>query len=586
MSQFYGYTVDLVFKDPAGKTVRGVIDKIGDKEVVLKNPVEIKSDGSYDKINKKKLSVKTPEIADLNVVELAHNDKKYIKKQMKMLKEGDSNEPVDLNSTSTNMNNGTSKEKSSRRERKSQRNNNSNDNSNFDSELNNGTSSASGSKAKNDIEVKYVDVYNDKPKPKENKKVNELEEFDFASNLQKFDKESVFKNISKHDKTGQSSRLVSFNKANSNNTDNIGHKDKYGIDEMVLKQKSENDWNDDDSYDYSNIVNSNSNTNNISNIDSNISDAGESVQNNSSNLQSRQTSTASFERKTSVSPAFAQFFSSAYDDSPIPTCSTLQLSDILNICKNKFDLTEQILLENAGRSISELIINNIIGSFRIGFKNHNESPIVLLLVGNNRSGSIALNTGRHLFNRGLKTITYLLYDKEQSEEELLPQVDVELKRFSNIGGKIVNSLVQLEKLLKTIDSPLEFIIDGLQGYDNDINDLLESEFSQVLQLIEWCNGTGLPMMSLDIPTGLNASSGTNENEDNMLLLKSKYVASIGLPLSSALNMYKFGYFEKGKMSHYLVDCGIPRRVFSSKASLRKFDRRWFAESGNIDMKVV
>lgn len=580
MSQFYGYTVDLVFREPAGKTVRGIIEKIADKEIVLKNPVLVLPNGSYEKVNKKELQIQTQEISDLNVVKLAQSNSKYIKKQMKLLK------GKDKNKDGKDGKDGKLGTPDGKKAKKLADTSITSTNGSFssDSELNaaSNSGSSSGSGVKKDLDVKYVDIYNQKPTVTKPKKVNQLEEFDFASNLQKFDKESVFKNISKHDKIDQSSRLVSFNK--------VENKDKYGSDEMILKQKQNSDWDNNDNFDYSHIMKSsvgdNGSTTN-KNSDSNISEAGDSASISSylNSLQGRHASNTSFERKASLTPTFAQFFSSMYDESPIPTCSTLQLSNVLSACKEKFGLTDQILNENAGRSISQLIITNIIGSFRIGFKNHNEPPTVLLLVGNNRSGSIAVNTGRHLFNRGLKTIVFLLYDKNQSDEDLLTEVDDELKRYSDIGGKIVNSPAQLEKILKTAESPLEFVLDGLQGFDSDINDLLDAELEQVTQLIEWCNESGLPMMSLDIPTGLSASSGTNEN-DNTLLIKSKYLVSVGLPLSSALNMYKFGYFEKGNIMHYLADCGIPRRVFGSKASLRKFDRRWFADSDTIELKVV
>ena len=151
---------------------------------------------------------------------------------------------------------------------------------------------------------------------------------------------------------------------------------------------------------------------------------------------------------------------------------------------------------------------------------------------------------------------------------------------------MTNSIEQLEKYLNNPDgSPLEFIIDGLQGFDTDINDYGEQESAEANKLIHWCNSSKVPVLSLDIPSGLNPSSGTNDSDES-LVVNSRFVASIGLPLSSNLNMYKFGYCEKGRVTHYLVDAGIPRRVYTMKGGLRKFDRRWFAESGSVELKVV
>lgn len=563
MSQFKGYTVDVVLKGDDSKTIRGLIGNIINKDVLLENPVYVNEDGSYEKIGQQSMTLSAGDIADLNVIELAKENNGRSKKKNKGAKDKEKNVEKD---------NQKEKDKSKEKEKEtgSRRSKNRNNAS-----KSNGTSE-SGSIG---FDVKYVDIYNDTPSSNENgshKKANKLEEFDFQSNLEKFDKESVFRSISESDKTDQSDRLVSFNKLEGQPTTKR-NSDKYEIDEMVLAKKADKNWDDNKEYDYSNIV---------SKKDPSSENSAKNVV-YSSSLGSREASNLSFDgRKASITPTMAQFFSSSFDESPIPTCSTLQLSEIFTICSNKLGLKEEILIENASRSISDLVINSIIGAFRIGFKNHNEPPHVLAIVGNNRAGCIALNTARHLFNRGFKVLVYMMYDAANSDDELSPLVDDALKVYSNMGGKIVNSIDMLNKVLsKSETAPLEFIIDGLQGFDNDINDLLDKEFETVVQLINWCNKSNLPILSVDIPTGVNPSSGTIEEVASPILM-SKYVASVGIPLASVLNMYKFGYFEKGEVTHFLVDGGIPRRVFGSKGSLRRFDRRWFADSSSVDLRVV
>lgn len=588
MSQFYGYTVDVVLKEAGNPTIRGVIERIAEHSVALKNPTARVSDGVFEKMSKKEVVIDTSNVMDLNVVELARNNNKYIKKQMKMLKgqeqgqEQEQREQKDRDRKKSGAgDHGDARTEKNGKSNRSGKNgkNSTNGGSRSDTSAQSvpvadtGSASLEPENPKKELEVKYVDIYNEKPSNVP-KKSTVLEEFDFASNLEKFDKESVFKNISKNDKVDQSARLVSFNKV-------ANKKDKYGIDEMVLKKKHDKGWEDNDNFGYSDIIKSGDKA--TSRSDSNFSEAGAE---SSAPASTRQASTASFDRKSSLTPTFAQFYASIYDENPVPTCSTLQLSEIFNLCQGKFGLTEQIMNENAGRSIGEIIINNIIGSFRIGFKNHNEPPLVMLLVGNNRAGAVALTVARHLFNSGVKTVVFLLYDSKYSEDDLLFEVDEELKRYSNIGGKIVNTLGQLESVLHSAqDSPLEFILDGLQGFDSDLNDLVEGEFELAVKVVQWCNDTKLPILSIDVPSGITPSSGTNEN-DERLIVNSKYVVSVGLPLSSTLNMYKFGYFEKGKVSHFVADCGIPRRVYSSKSSLRKLDRPWFADTATIALNVV
>lgn len=557
MSQFYGYTVDIELKQPDSRKIRGVIDFIDNTQIVLHNPTCIKNDGSYEDMDQSKLTLKSVNIADLNVVKLAKNKSKSMKKQLKALKQDD-------------LSTGNSRDDSTTRSGKKGRNRKA-DNSPT------GANVSVDSNSGKDIEIKYVDIYNEKPEQeRRNNQKNrvELEEFDFASNLQKFDKASVFKKISENDDVDQSSRLVSFNKVNSPTT-------KYNNDEMVLKHKDNETWDDNTSFDYSSITRSSDKS--ADTKKRNINQSG-SFENSPST--SRQTSNNPLEKRTSLTPTTAQFFNKLFGEMPIPTCSTLQLSEIINLSKSKLGLTEQIIMENSGRSLSDLYINKIIGSFRISQKNHNEPPLMLILAGNNRAGAIALTAARHLFNRGVKVVSFVLYDAKLSEDELLREVDEELERFSDIGGKIVNSIDQLEKVLNiTTEPPLEFILEGLGGFESDLNDLIGYELELAVELIDWCNSSGLPIMSMDIPAGLNPSSGTNDANEK-LVIKSTHLASIGLPLSSALNIYKFGYFEKGKVKHYLVDSGIPRKVFGGKSNLRKFDRMWFAEAPVIDLQVI
>lgn len=539
MSQFHGYTVEIIGNEGSGQTFKGTIKDALPDQVVLENATILNKSGSFEKLEPNQITIEASKIKDLKVVGLPKQ------------KEGNRN--------------GSSKKKKKNKKDKDKK-------GNFDVE-----ECLDELSKPLELETKYVDIYNEKPQNVKDrntkKKDNQLQEFDFKSNLEKFDKESVFKDIQMHDNTDNVDRLVSFNKVDNRNND------KYANDEMILKirndEKKSNIWDDDsNTYGYSNIVKPKL-TSSCNSSTSNVSD----VPNNRKGYKGSNNSTVNG-NDTNSGSNMLQFFSSKYDETPVPTCSTLQLSEIFNICKTKFELTDDILIENAGRSICELIINNIIGPFRVGFKNHNDPPVVLLLVGNNRAGAIALSAGRYMINRGLRTIAFVLYD----EEEINENMDIELKRYSTIGGKLVKNLKQMKELLDNVDAPLEFVLDGLQGYDGDVQDMLETVQQTVRDLTQWLNRLSVAVMSIDIPVGVNSSSGTCE--DGNLLLRSRYVVSVGVPLAACLNLYKFGHFARGELSHFVADCGIPRRAFAARGSLRRFDRRWFAEGGYVDLTVV
>ncbi|QPG74335.1 hypothetical protein FOA43_001662 [Brettanomyces nanus] len=514
MSQFCGYTLELVLNDPAHTTITGIIKKIVDKELIVSNPGYL--DGS--KFKDKEVSIKGSEIRDLKVVELpAKKGKKKSKKKAKEM------EPPEKH-----------------QEEKRQQ--------------------SSGSRNHNDI-----DWNTENPTD-----VKKMEDFDFASNLQKFDKASVFKEISEQDDMDPTRRLVSMNKVDPEQR-------KYGNDEMVIK-KHMDEW---DNINGGNLKNGKHNDD--STDTDQFVDAEESKESSreASTLAQRHTSMPSRSITPIVDTQVRLVYSGTKETAK--TCSPLQLSEIECLAHSKFHYGKMLLAENSARGIAELIISKVLGSFRVGSANHNTPPLILTLAGNNRAGCIALATGRQLLNHGVRVVTYLLHDFERSEEELTSEVKESSDMFESCGGKIVTSVAQLKKILSKLDSPLEFILDGLQGYDMDLNDFIEPEVSDSELIVNWCNEQDLPVMSIDIPSGLNASSGTS---DFSTFLACKYLVSIGLPLNSILNLYKFGYFKETELAHFVVDSGIPKKVFSSKSSFRKFEKSWFSDSWSKKLSIL
>ncbi|ODV84460.1 hypothetical protein CANARDRAFT_200868 [[Candida] arabinofermentans NRRL YB-2248] len=510
MSQFCGYTLQLELNDDKHTKLKGIISKIVDRSLIMSNAEYL--DGSN--IKEKELTIDADGIKDLMVIELPPKKKKDKKnKKEKEKTEKQSTPQID------SIPQGYDQFKIAQ---------DPNQPYNYHSNA--------------------IDWQAEKAE-----KVKHLEEFDFESNLQKFDKASVFKELSEGDKIDPYNRLVGHNK--------LDEKTKYGNKEMVIQKKTD-DWD---------------------NIDSKVASKSTAATPVSIEERSFSDNSATVLQRRNTIPVINNAVQLLDAGQPVATCSPLQLVEIENITTDKFAISQQILIENAGRGLAELIVKEIIGDFRVSNLNHNAPPLILLLAGNNRSGARVLAAGRHLFNHGIRVVTYLLHDFENSEDELLPAVSENLNILNKVGGKTVTVLSDLEELLSKINSPLEFILDGLQGFDSNLNDLIEPEVSNAKEIVTWCNNSNLPIMSVDVPSGLDASSGSADFESYLF---SKYVVSVGLPLNSILNLYKFGYFNKHELTHFLVDCGIPQKVFSSKSSLRKFDKQWFTGKWNISLEII
>jgi enhancer of mRNA-decapping protein 3 len=80
---------------------------------------------------------------------------------------------------------------------------------------------------------------------------------------------------------------------------------------------------------------------------------------------------------------------------------------------------EDALVENAGRGIAEAVFASL-GGGRLDRKNHNPAPLVVVLVGNNRTGAYALCAGRWLSLRGIRVLGVMCSSEEEELDVCAP----------------------------------------------------------------------------------------------------------------------------------------------------------------------
>lgn len=381
--------------------------------------------------------------------------------------------------------------------------------------------------------------------------IKPLPEFDFAANLAMFDKKSIFDDFRKKDTVNPNERLVGHNKVESVKNQK-SFKQKYENHEMVLDSNKLDNW--------ENIGRTNSNkTPDLTRITSNAN------------------------RDTTISRIT---FVNSNSLNEVPLATPVQLLEIERLSSESYEITPNIMAEVSASNLSQLIANDILGgTTRLSNKkNHNLPPLVLLLVGTGRCGSRAFATGRHLSNHGIRVLAFVLHN-DYSDKEFTKQ----WKLFESTDGKVIKSSVEvlLDVIDNQLDTPVELILDALQGYDEHIEDIFYEEEAQkgLKDLISWCN---LPsqekkIMSLDVPSGIDGGSGTIQDPE--LRLKSKWCISMGLPITGLAHAYKNGHLEEGEISHYLIDVGIPNKVYSSKGNLRKFDKFWHCAESTIKLHI-
>lgn len=399
------------------------------------------------------------------------------------------------------------------------------------------------------------------------KDIKESNDFDFAANLAMFDKKSVFADFHKNDNVSLQNRLVGHNKLDNiqqQNPKKKEKKDKYENDEMVL------DVNKTDNWDL------------IGNLNKRMGVSNGSSRNNSSANLIKDASLGSLKKTYKL-------VNSADHKSAIPLASPVQLVEVERLAHDTYGVNPSITAEVCASNLSALITHNILGgSTRLSNKkNHNLPPLVLILIGSGRCGSRAFATGRHLTNHGIRVLAYVI-NNDDSDKELTKQWDL----FENVGGKVITSDVStlINILTHELDTPVELIIDALQGYDDHLEDIFyqDQDLQSVKDLIVWCNEPKQKnkIMSLDIPSGIDGGSGTVL--DQCLVLHSRWIISMGLPIIGLIHAYKNGHLgvDEEEVDHFLVDIGIPNKVYSTKGNLRKFDKFWFSAEFSVKLDIL
>ena len=341
--------------------------------------------------------------------------------------------------------------------------------------------------------------------------IQEMGEFDFQGNLSKFDKRRVFEEIRNDDTTADEARLVSFNKKVPKPGTNGGKNLHWS--ENVLDDSPQNSE--------------------TSGTDEDVSDERPSSANYSGRDRSRASTRPQNSRKGSAilgQPSMGSQFNTigrgqlssrttsprpGKTPSPIsgpsvssaslrltttnrscPTVSPLQTIEVEQIAVAELGLTEDMITENAGRGIAEAAVGLL--------SNDAAAPTMLVLTGNHRTGARAIAAARHLRNRGHRVTVCML--GLEHHNELLESCRKQLGVFRKVGGR-VTPWEELTARLSTSEFAPDLVVDALFGIHLSFDDLRTDDQATAFEMISWVNRSNIDTLSVDVPSGLSASSG-------------------------------------------------------------------------------
>lgn len=392
--------------------------------------------------------------------------------------------------------------------------------------------------------------------------IQDMGDFDFESNLSKFDKRRVFDDIRKEDTTAHDERLVSFNRKPRPGT-NGGRNLHFTENVLDVPEVNDRDrWKSEAGE-----------TEDDLNGEHYSSGKGSRRAGSRRPLQSRKGSAipGHIDRTESPRPVVARMQTASPlngsvsgirasfrlpNNKPCHCVSPLQMLEIEQLCTSELGLTEDILSENAGRSIAMAVL-----------KIPEVKKSVVFLVGNHKSGARAVAAARHLRNRRLR-VTIVVLGGER--EELLFEIMRKQLAIYKKGQGYVDRWDEYQTVSTAGGPPPDVIVDALLGVHTVFDELRTDDQATVLEMIRWANRTA-PVLSVDVPSGLSATSGLlTEVDGQTLVMSSKHVIALGAPKSGLLHgMAREAAEPTSTWQVWVADIGISTGAWHKHGSRRK-----------------
>ncbi len=208
----------------------------------------------------------------------------------------------------------------------------------------------------------------------------------------------------------------------------------------------------------------------------------------------------------------------------VPAVTADQMREVDRIAIEKTGPNLFQMMENAGRILA-LTARDMCGGESSGAR-------IVVLAGTGGNGGGGICAGRHLANRGTDVRLCLT-----STDRLGEVPSFQRHVYASTPGREV----RIEELGQ---EPVDLVIDAIIGYN-----LRGEARGAARKMIAWANGTGAPILSLDVPSGIDATSGESAGE----LARATTTMTLALP--------KTGLLPSKTGTVLLADIGIPEAVY-------------------------
>ncbi|GAB4529374.1 MAG: hypothetical protein OHK0046_49190 [Anaerolineae bacterium] len=213
----------------------------------------------------------------------------------------------------------------------------------------------------------------------------------------------------------------------------------------------------------------------------------------------------------------------------VPYLTTDQMREVDRIMIEDYHIELIQMMENAGRSLAHLAKDRFLQGDPRGKR-------VVVLAGTGGNGGGAMVSARRLQNYGASVHVFL----SRPELDGVPAHQRDILRRMNIPVLNVVPDTVIEPL--TVD----LIIDGIIGYS-----LKGAPRGLSAEFIDWANASGVPILALDTPSGLDTSTGT------------AHTPTIHAAATLTLALPKVGLRSAAQVGElYVADLSVPPALYA------------------------
>ena len=217
----------------------------------------------------------------------------------------------------------------------------------------------------------------------------------------------------------------------------------------------------------------------------------------------------------------------------VPYLTTEQMIEVDRAMIQDYHIELVQMMENAGRNLAHLA--------RVRFLDGDPSgKTAVVLAGTGGNGGGALVCARRLHNWGARVRVFLT--RPPAALKPVPAHQLDILRCMGV------LIAQAEAVTRVEGADL--IVDGIIGYR-----LSGAPRGAAADLIRWANAQGAPILALDVPSGVNTTTGTVFAP----AIKATATMTLALP-KEGLRAPDVGK-QVGEL--YLADISVPPRLYSA-----------------------